>query len=77
MHFHLDADTEVFREGVLTHLQEVMTPEFEERLYRSGVAHDDGFATGLSIRVTSPRAGQLKLADRTAPRGTSRCSRKS
>ena len=23
-----------------------MTPEFEERLYRSGVAHDDGFATG-------------------------------
>jgi 3-oxocholest-4-en-26-oyl-CoA dehydrogenase alpha subunit len=47
MHFHLDADTEVFRDGVLTHLQEVMTPEFEERLYRSGVAHDDGFAKGL------------------------------
>src|SRR5271168_2760830 len=47
MHFHLDADTEVFRAGVLAHLQEVMTPEFEEQLYRSGVAHDDGFATGL------------------------------
>ena len=47
MHFHLDADTEVFRDGVLAHLQEVMTPEFEERLYRSGVAHDDGFAKGL------------------------------
>ena len=47
MHFHLDADTEDFRDGVLAHLQEVMTPEFEERLYRSGVAHDDGFAKGL------------------------------
>jgi 3-oxocholest-4-en-26-oyl-CoA dehydrogenase alpha subunit len=47
MHFHLDADTEVFREGVLSHLQEAMTPEFEERLYRSGVAHDDGFAKSL------------------------------
>ena len=47
MHFHLDADTEDFRQGVLAHLHEVMTPEFEERLYRSGVAHDDGFAKGL------------------------------
>lgn len=47
MHFHLDADTDVFREGVVSHLREAMTPEFEERLYRSGVAHDDGFAKGL------------------------------
>ena len=47
MHFHLDADTEAFREGVLAHLDEVMSPEFEERLYRSGVAHDDDFAQEL------------------------------
>ena len=47
MHFYLDADTEDFRDGVHAHLQEVMGPEFEERLYRSGVAHDDGFAKGL------------------------------
>ncbi|GAC1647273.1 MAG: acyl-CoA dehydrogenase family protein [Mycobacterium sp.] len=47
MHFHLDAETEVFHEGVRGHLQEVTTPEFEERIYRSGVAHDDGFAKGL------------------------------
>jgi alkylation response protein AidB-like acyl-CoA dehydrogenase len=47
MHFHLDADTEAFRAGVLRHLEEVMSAEFEERIYRSGVAHDDGFAKGL------------------------------
>jgi alkylation response protein AidB-like acyl-CoA dehydrogenase len=47
MHFHLDADAEAFRAGVLAHLDEVMSPEFEESLYRSGVAHDDGFAKGL------------------------------
>jgi 3-oxocholest-4-en-26-oyl-CoA dehydrogenase alpha subunit len=47
MHFQLDADTAAFRDGVRDHLREVMTSEFEERIYRSGVAHDDGFAKGL------------------------------
>jgi alkylation response protein AidB-like acyl-CoA dehydrogenase len=47
MHFQLDPATEAFRDEVRSHLQEVMTPEFEERLYRSGVAHDDDFAKGL------------------------------
>lgn len=47
MHFQLDGETETYRDGVRAHLREVMTPEFEERLYRSGVAHDDGFAKGL------------------------------
>ena len=47
MHFQLDADTAAFRAGVRDHLREVMTPEFEERIYRSGVAHDEGFAKGL------------------------------
>nr|WP_231969162.1 MULTISPECIES: acyl-CoA dehydrogenase family protein [unclassified Mycobacterium] len=47
MHFHLDADTASFRDGVRNHLQNVLSPEFEERIYRSGVAHDDEFAKGL------------------------------
>lgn len=47
MHFGLDADTEAFSEGVREHLAQVLTPEFEERTYRSGVAHDDSFAKGL------------------------------
>ena len=50
MHFQLDADTEAYREEVHAHLQAVLTPEFEERLYRSGVAHDDGFAKSLVDR---------------------------
>ena len=47
MHFQLDFDTEAYRERVREHLGKVMTPEFEERIYRSGVAHDDEFAKGL------------------------------
>lgn len=47
MHFQLDADTATYRDGVRAHLQQVLTPELEERLYRSGVSHDDGFAKGL------------------------------
>ncbi len=47
MHFQLDADTASYRDGVVAHLQNVLTPEFEERIYRSGVAHDDEFAKGL------------------------------
>ncbi len=47
MHFQLDPKTEAFREEVRTHLECVLTPEFEEKVYRSGVAHDDDFARGL------------------------------
>lgn len=47
MHFHLAPSIEAYREGVRAHLRDVLTPEFEERIYRSGVAHDDGFAKGL------------------------------
>ncbi|OMC49045.1 acyl-CoA dehydrogenase [Mycobacterium sp. IS-2888] len=47
MHFQLDADTATYRDAVRAHLQDVLTPEFEERIYRSGVAHDDEFAKGL------------------------------
>jgi len=47
MHFQLDRDTTAYRQGVRDHLRKVMTPEFEERIYRSGVSHDDEFAKGL------------------------------
>src|SRR4051794_24229624 len=47
MHFNLDPETAAYRDEVGEHLHRVLTPDFEERLYRSGVAHDDGFARGL------------------------------
>lgn len=47
MHFQLDAETATYRNGVRAHLQAVLTPEFEERVYRSGISHDDEFAKGL------------------------------
>ena len=47
MHFQLDAETATYRDGVRAHLQDVLTPEFEERALPSGVAHDDEFAKGL------------------------------
>src|SRR5690242_4513594 len=47
MHFQLDAETENYRNAVRDHLTKVLTPEFEERIYRSGVSHDDSFAKGL------------------------------
>jgi alkylation response protein AidB-like acyl-CoA dehydrogenase len=47
MDFRLATDVEAFRDDVRAHLREALTPEFEERVYRSGVAHDDDFAKGL------------------------------
>jgi alkylation response protein AidB-like acyl-CoA dehydrogenase len=47
MHFQLDTGTETYRDAVRDHLGKVLTPEYEERIYRSGVAHDDDFARGL------------------------------
>ena len=47
MHFQLDAATATYRDEVRAHLREVLTPEFEDRIYLSGVAHDDEFAKGL------------------------------
>jgi alkylation response protein AidB-like acyl-CoA dehydrogenase len=47
MHLQLDNRAETFRAEVRAHVDEVLTPEFEERIYRSGVAHDDEFARGL------------------------------
>lgn len=50
MHFQLDSETKAFSDEVRAHLEEVLTPAFEEQTYRSGVAHDDGFAKGLVER---------------------------
>ncbi|ORW01231.1 acyl-CoA dehydrogenase family protein [Mycobacterium kyorinense] len=47
MEFQLDNDAEAFRLEVRAHLDDVLTPEVEERIYRSGAAHDDEFARGL------------------------------
>ncbi len=47
MHFQLDASTKNYRDEVRHHLEKVMTPEFEEQIYRSGVSHDDSFAKDL------------------------------
>ncbi|ULE34435.1 acyl-CoA dehydrogenase family protein [Mycobacterium sp. IDR2000157661] len=47
MHFQSDPATEAFRAGVREHLDDVLTPDVEERIYRSGVAHDENFAKGL------------------------------
>lgn len=47
MRFQLDPATAAFRDEVGAHLRKVLTPETEERIYRSGVAHDDDFAKGL------------------------------
>src|SRR5690349_10954955 len=47
MHFQLDSDTAAYREEVRDHLRRVLTAEFEERIYRSGVSHDDDFARGI------------------------------
>lgn len=47
MHFQLDPDTGAYRDAVRAHLRAVLTPEVTERIYRSGVAHDDDFTKGL------------------------------
>ncbi|MDG4669226.1 acyl-CoA dehydrogenase family protein [Mycobacterium sp. 236(2023)] len=47
MHFQLDSATAAYRDEVGAHLTQALTPDVEERVYRSGVAHDDAFAQGL------------------------------
>jgi alkylation response protein AidB-like acyl-CoA dehydrogenase len=47
MHFQLDEEAAAFRAQLRSHLDEAMTPDLAERVYRSGDAHDDDFAAGL------------------------------
>jgi alkylation response protein AidB-like acyl-CoA dehydrogenase len=48
--FRLGSNSEAFRAEAKEFLDEVMTRELEERVYRSGVSHDDGFRTQLHDR---------------------------
>jgi 3-oxocholest-4-en-26-oyl-CoA dehydrogenase alpha subunit len=48
--FHLGAESDAFRAEAREFLAEVMTPELEERVYRSGVSHDDSYRAQLRDR---------------------------
>ena len=50
MDFDLGEKSDAFREEVKAFLDEVMTLELEEKLYRTGVSHDDGFTKALADR---------------------------
>lgn len=47
MDFRLDEQTESLRTEVRSYLDEALTLDVEERLYRSGVSHDPDFIKGL------------------------------
>jgi alkylation response protein AidB-like acyl-CoA dehydrogenase len=50
MDFRLGDHTDEFRASARAFLDEELTPELVERMYRTGVAHDDDFARKLSER---------------------------
>jgi 3-oxocholest-4-en-26-oyl-CoA dehydrogenase alpha subunit len=50
MDFRLGAAADSLRDEVRDFLDEAMTPELEERLYRSGVSHDPDFTQALISR---------------------------
>ncbi len=50
MDFDLGADSDALRGQVRDFLDETLTLELEERLYRSGVAHDEAFTAALHER---------------------------
>jgi alkylation response protein AidB-like acyl-CoA dehydrogenase len=61
MHFQLDETVVAFRDAVRAHLDEVLDPAFEERVYRSGVAHDDDFVLGLVAKdLFAPEVGAME-----------------
>jgi alkylation response protein AidB-like acyl-CoA dehydrogenase len=48
--FRLGEKSDAFRAEVREFLEQAMTPELDERLYRSGVSHDDEFTQKLVER---------------------------
>ena len=50
MDFRLSEAGESLRKEVRAFLSDVLDDELEERLYRSGVSHDDGFMAALAER---------------------------
>lgn len=77
MHFQLDADTAAYRDGFRAHLNDVLTPEFEERVYRSGVSHDEEFAKGLVTKGYFAPGWPVELGGKTAICGITRSSKRS
>ena len=54
MDFRLSEAGESLRKEVRAFLSDVLDDELEERLYRSGVSHDDGFMAALAEREPGP-----------------------
>ena len=50
MDFRLGETSGEFRAEVVAFLDEHMTPELEERVYRTGVSHDEAFTRALVER---------------------------
>jgi alkylation response protein AidB-like acyl-CoA dehydrogenase len=50
MDFDLEAETGTFRDEVRAFLAEVITPDVEDRVYRTGVSHDDEFVRRMAER---------------------------
>jgi alkylation response protein AidB-like acyl-CoA dehydrogenase len=48
--FRMGEKSDAFREEVKAFVAEQMTPELEERLYRTGVSNDEGFTKALAER---------------------------
>jgi len=48
--FELSDDLVAFRDEVRAFLAEELTPEIDDRVYRTGVSHDDGFVRALAAR---------------------------
>ena len=50
MNFDLEIETGTFRDEVRAFLAEVITPDVEDRVYRTGVSHDDEFVRRMAER---------------------------
>jgi alkylation response protein AidB-like acyl-CoA dehydrogenase len=50
MDFEHDPATEAFREEVRAFLAEYLPPELDDRIYTTGVGHDDDFVRALGAR---------------------------
>ena len=71
MDFRLGDRAEALRAEVQAFLDEHMTPELEEQLYRTGVSHDDGLhqgagRAGLDRRRAGPSSGAARASTRSS-----------
>ena len=76
MDFAWDPEVEALRAEVRDFLAEHLTPELEERLYRSGVSHDDDFARALGERaIGSLPSGRVRASTPSTSLGARRPGR--